>query len=260
VINRTGTPQPRTAWMTWVSQQYNDTASVEITLNRNYNIATRELSVTINSRALGNLTGSYFISYVLTEDSIMYTQNGNGQCPGASVYRLDHIARNMINGASGELLTNSPWNFDQVITRNLNYTVPNQYNPYNCYLNVFIYKDMGGGMNMNVMQQAGRVRVSTVPVGIVKNSEIAESYTLFQNYPNPFNPSTNIRFGIKEDSFVKLTIYNSLGETADIIVNSELSRGTYEVSWNSENHSSGVYYYVINAGNYTAARKMILLK
>ncbi len=260
-VNRTGAPQTRAFWMPTVGSNYNDTASVEIIINKNYDIPSRQLTANIQLRALGNLSGNYYVNYVFAEDSIITVlQNGNGQCPGSSNYRLDHVVRDMINGATGELVTNTAWNYNQVINKTVNYSVSNTYNPYNSYLIVFVYKDNGGSMNVNTIQQAGKVRVSNIPVGIIKNSEVAETYSLQQNYPNPFNPSTNIKFSITEKSYTELSIYNALGERVDNIVSEVLNTGSYEVTWNSGNYPSGVYYYTLKSGSFTKSQKMILIK
>jgi len=89
---------------------------------------------------------------------------------------------------------------------------------------------------------------------------IPNTYSLEQNYPNPFNPSTMIRFSIPEQGLVTLKVYNLLGEEIATLLNSELKNGTYEVDFNAANYSSGIYFYTINANNYIATKKMILMK
>jgi hypothetical protein len=85
-------------------------------------------------------------------------------------------------------------------------------------------------------------------------------YTLEQNYPNPFNPSTTIKYSVAEDGFVKLAIYNMLGEEVATIVNNVQKAGRYEVTFNANKLSSGVYVYRIEATNFTAVKKLMLLK
>ena len=92
-------------------------------------------------------------------------------------------------------------------------------------------------------------------------------YTLFQNYPNPFNPSTKIKYGVKSREYVSLKVYNILGNEVVTLVNEEKPAGTYEVIWNAANLPSGVYFYQLKvspatggAGNYTATKKLLLLK
>lgn len=85
-------------------------------------------------------------------------------------------------------------------------------------------------------------------------------YSLFQNYPNPFNPSTNIRYEIPQNGFVKLIVYNLLGKEIKTLVNENKKAGTYEVTFNASEFSSGVYYYKLTTDNYTETKKMILLR
>lgn len=85
-------------------------------------------------------------------------------------------------------------------------------------------------------------------------------FRLYQNYPNPFNPSTNIKFDIPNNSFVKLAVYNELGKEIAVLVNKEMQAGKYETGWNASGFSSGVYFYKLETGAFTETKKMILLK
>ena len=89
---------------------------------------------------------------------------------------------------------------------------------------------------------------------------VPKVYSLKQNYPNPFNPTTNIRFAIPDAGLVTLKIYNLLGQEVTTLVNEYKNAGTYNVDFNAVNLSSGVYFYQINAGNYSDTKKMILMK
>ena len=92
------------------------------------------------------------------------------------------------------------------------------------------------------------------------------SFSLEQNYPNPFNPSTTISYNLTNQSFVRLNIYNSIGELIDQLVNSRQKSGSYNIVWNAKNNPSGVYFYQLQILDYqnnvtaTAVKKMILLK
>jgi len=105
------------------------------------------------------------------------------------------------------------------------------------------------------------------PVGIEKiNTEIPETFKLYQNYPNPFNPTTKFRFDIPSTGNgkvinVQIKVYDILGKEAAIIVNNELSPGTYEYEWDASNLSSGVYFYTLRAdGGFEATNKLVLSK
>ncbi|MCU0405535.1 MAG: T9SS type A sorting domain-containing protein [Ignavibacteriaceae bacterium] len=90
--------------------------------------------------------------------------------------------------------------------------------------------------------------------------EIPLAYSLEQNYPNPFNPSTKISYSIPADGYVKLAVYNLLGEEVATIVNSFQKADRYEVNFNASGLSSGVYVYKIESANYTSSRKLVLMK
>jgi 5'-nucleotidase / UDP-sugar diphosphatase len=81
-----------------------------------------------------------------------------------------------------------------------------------------------------------------------------------QNYPNPFNPVTNIPYVLPSDSYVKLTIYNLLGQCVGVLVDEYQSAGAYSVLFDGRELPSGVYLYRIEAGGNVAVRKMAILK
>ncbi|MCW8994886.1 MAG: T9SS type A sorting domain-containing protein [Psychromonas sp.] len=96
-------------------------------------------------------------------------------------------------------------------------------------------------------------------------SGIISGYDLYQNFPNPFNPSTTISFELPVREMVELNIYNSLGQEVRSLIDNEFTAGTYQVKWNGLDDSgreapAGVYFYKIQAGNFQATNKMLLLK
>ena len=90
---------------------------------------------------------------------------------------------------------------------------------------------------------------------------VINAYQLYQNYPNPFNPQTTIRFDIKEENFVNLSIYNVLGEKVKELVNDVLPSGSHEVKFDGSELSSGIYIYRLDVKEeYSENKKMSLLK
>ncbi len=92
------------------------------------------------------------------------------------------------------------------------------------------------------------------------NLETPSVYSLNQNYPNPFNPSTNISFALPEAGYVKLAIYNLMGEEIVSLIDGNMDAGQHNVQFNASDFASGTYFYKIDAGNFTSVKKMILNK
>jgi photosystem II stability/assembly factor-like uncharacterized protein len=98
------------------------------------------------------------------------------------------------------------------------------------------------------------------PTNLAESEHSISNFCLQQNYPNPFNPSTTIKYSIPEDGFVKLAVYNMLGEEVATIVSNVQKAGRYEVNFKASGLASGVYVYRIEAANYTASKKLVLMK
>ncbi|MFA3781815.1 family 10 glycosylhydrolase [Melioribacteraceae bacterium 4301-Me] len=94
----------------------------------------------------------------------------------------------------------------------------------------------------------------------VENENIPTEFSLQQNYPNPFNPTTIISYHLPVSSHVTLKVFDLLGREVAVLVNEEKTPGNYEVKFDGSNFASGIYFYRINAGNYSQMKKMILLK
>jgi len=108
----------------------------------------------------------------------------------------------------------------------------------------------------------GSVFRSASPTTSVGNSKINVPlhYILEQNYPNPFNPTTAISFQLPVLSKVSLKIFDVLGREVMTLVNEEEPAGSYEVQWNAEKMTTGIYFCQFKAGSYMQTRKMLLLK
>lgn len=92
------------------------------------------------------------------------------------------------------------------------------------------------------------------------NGVIPDHYTLSQNYPNPFNPTTKIDFSIPVSGLVTLKVYNILGQEVATLMNGEMKAGNYRVDFNTDNLSSGTYFYKLTAGSFTSVKKMLLMR
>ncbi|MBZ0177699.1 MAG: T9SS type A sorting domain-containing protein [Melioribacteraceae bacterium] len=85
-------------------------------------------------------------------------------------------------------------------------------------------------------------------------------FMLLNNFPNPFNPSTTINYQIPRDGFVNISVFNSLGQEVDVLVNKMQTTGKYSVKFNAINLPSGLYFYRMQSGEYSHVRKMLLTK
>ncbi|MCX6136012.1 MAG: T9SS type A sorting domain-containing protein [Ignavibacteriales bacterium] len=97
-------------------------------------------------------------------------------------------------------------------------------------------------------------------VGVQQLSAVPLVFALDQNYPNPFNPTTTINYSIPTASKVALSVFNVLGQEVAKLVNENQTAGKYQVSFDASRFSSGVYLYRVDAGSFTAVKKILLVK
>jgi len=93
-----------------------------------------------------------------------------------------------------------------------------------------------------------------------KNNIIPKDFSLSQNYPNPFNPVTTIRYGLPKKEYVNLTIYNALGQKVLTLVNDTKPAGFHQIQWNASGVGSGIYFYIIQAGDFKEIKKCLIIK
>lgn len=166
-----------------------------------------------------------------------------------------------VNAVNYKVQISTVWNFsiitDSATTSDTLYTVP--FGKLSNYITYF--------WRVNAFNQMGSSPWSstfslTVLVTDIRKSgrEIPSVYNLYENYPNPFNPVTTIRFDLPKKSFVYLTVYDLLGREIVKLVQKELEAGIFNVTFNAGNLPGGVYFYKIEASNFSAVRKMIIVK
>ncbi len=103
-------------------------------------------------------------------------------------------------------------------------------------------------------------RFTTTTSTSAEHEELPMELTLHQNYPNPFNPTTQIRYGLPEQSEVRLTVYNMLGQKVAILVNSQQNAGWHEITFDASHLSSGMYIYRLATNQSVKTNKMLLMK
>jgi hypothetical protein len=101
--------------------------------------------------------------------------------------------------------------------------------------------------------------------GPAKTDPLPTEVSLSQNFPNPFNPSTEISFALPDARFVKLAIFNVLGQEVKNLVSGQMEAGFHKIVWDGTNNNgegapSGSYFYRMDAGDYSQSMKMVMLK
>jgi hypothetical protein len=120
--------------------------------------------------------------------------------------------------------------------------------------------NLNGGSSGDQWNHASNKIINVSNPSDIKDDLLVKNFILNQNFPNPFNPKTTVSYQLAKSSFVTLKVYNSIGKEVADLINKEQSPGYYSIDFNSENFSSGVYYYKLKAGNFSETRKMILNK
>jgi len=115
-----------------------------------------------------------------------------------------------------------------------------------------------------IVGNQGQIYKTTTGGGIFSlsnNKNITNTeFGLSQNYPNPFNPTTAIGYRLLAVSDVELGIYNILGQKVAVLVSEQQAAGLYQVEWDATGFSSGIYFYILKAGEFQGVKKMILLR
>jgi hypothetical protein len=108
------------------------------------------------------------------------------------------------------------------------------------------------------------LEITGTPVGIKDPesslSKIPRIYDLSQNYPNPFNAITEIKYALPKDCWVKIEVYNIIGQKVAVLVDGKQKAGYKTTNWNGTSFSSGIYFYRIQAGKFVRTKKMVMLK
>ena len=124
---------------------------------------------------------------------------------------------------------------------------------------------LGGGLeelraNADTMLAVYRRMGRITAVDHSSSAGLPFSFRLDQNHPNPFNPSTSISFRLPVSGSVTVTVYDVLGREVAVLADRSMASGSHRLEWNASGFESGVYFCRIQAGEYTAVRKMVLMK
>jgi len=129
-----------------------------------------------------------------------------------------------------------------------------------------------GGSARDVFVNGNIVYVASYDAGlyVIRNDVVLDidqetnrlpgSFRLKQNYPNPFNPETTIAYHLPSSEYVKLSIYNTTGQLVETLINEHKNAGSHTVKWTDGSVSSGIYFYIITAGQHRDVRKCTVIR
>ncbi len=214
------------------------------------NGSTINATATVTYNAVITLKNLY-IRWALCESHIAYNWE-------TSMDSLHFVERLMIPDANGTKVWENDYPADvgTEVNNTVNFDIPDGVVKENCELIAFVQND-----DSKEVLVANKVNLGNKPNAISQNGDqIPHTFGLKQNYPNPFNPSTTIQYDLAKTSDVELNIYDISGKKIMTLVHGVQNAGTYRYELNGAHLASGVYFYTLKAGNFSATKKMILLK
>jgi len=224
-------------------------SNLEMRINGEYNGVTREVNLFVTVTATGEVSQPDLrLFVVLTESGLEHEQREHNQ-----------VMRDMIPDAEGESFTISN---GETLHFTRDFTLDNQLEDENCEIVVFVQSYS----SREVLQSAKEGLTTLEPTAVEEETEILPgSFVLAQNYPNPFNASTIISFNLPEPAPVVLEIYNLSGQLLRTIVEGMGQAGNNQIIWDGLDEegkgiSSGIYFYKLNAGEWSQTRRMLLMR
>jgi len=226
--------------------------TIAITLDRSTDAVITDINVSIDT-VLNTLDSTlvFILSHNNVSDTLIYRAGGGGS---------NFIGTNLNDSASVLISGGTP-----PFTGTYRPSRPlSQFN-YVSYNGLWILKikdsNSGKSDRTGVIKSWSITITYNFSIGVNNISKIIPSaFELKQNYPNPFNPVTNIKFSVKETNLVTLKVYDILGKEVSALVNENLNPGEYEAKFDASLLTSGIYFYRLTAGDFTAAKKLILIK
>lgn len=214
-------------------------------------------SLSVDSNHLG-FNGSGFINFDASNSAVEFANMpgfGGGECTLLYRYALgksDRTGSLIVNGATSSLTMHSTTEWTNWITDSIKINLEAGYG------NTIRFAATGN--DFGNLDEITIVPENLTSIEGENNSEALSQFELYQNYPNPFNPATTIIYKLAENSYVKLKVYDMLGREVAKLVDEQKKPGAYSAIFNAENLASGVYFYVLKAGNIVLMKKSILLK
>ncbi len=241
---------------TLVAQRIAVPAGLEIQINGS--LTSDSSTLNVNFSIVNNDTKSYsgFFHAILTEDDIYWKAPNNQEIH-------DFVPRIWWPNATGSEIAISPGNTE---TLNANWIINQNWVVGNLSIVAFVQDDFLQPDSTLEIHQGAKVKVTQLKTGIKDNSgNLIQDFQLYQNSPNPFNSQTTIDYYLTKNSRVSLKIYNLSGQEVKSLVDDIQNHGKYSIIWDGRNNfgestPTGVYFYMLQAGNQIQSHKMILLR
>jgi hypothetical protein len=195
----------------------------------------------------GTIGGGVFVS---TNNGTNWTAVNNG-LSNLIVYSLAASGTNLFAGTEGGVFLSK--------NNGINWVIKNQ--GFTLIPTINSLSISNGYIFSGTLAHSVWLRSYSEITGIQKISELVpSSYFLSQNYPNPFNPITNIRYELLKSGLVNLVVFDVLGREIELLVNEKQNAGTYEITFNASQYSSGIYFYRLTTDNFSDTKKMLMIK
>jgi len=213
----------------------------------------------VEEGVVNDYTNTNFFDYVIVEGSI----DGITWIPLLNGYdsRFDPVWSQAYNSGLAGYDSNTPGNESMYRTHTINLL-----NFFNAGDIIFVrFRLSSDALAVAWGWAIDNIKIQSSPTRTDSDETLPTSFALEQNYPNPFNPSTTINYSLPVESNVELKVYNIQGREITTLVNDIQSAGNKKISWNGTNNfgnqvTSGIYFYVIKAGDFVQSKKMILLR
>ena len=147
---------------------------------------------------------------------------------------------------------------------------PQQNQSLNMEINSSILDEGEYSLDLNIYTNDPENEIISIPMNLVRylnilDNYIPNSYKLHSNYPNPFNPTTKIKYDLPQDNMVTITIHDIMGRNVTTLMKAKQTAGFHSLKWDAKNNigvgvAAGIYIYTIQAGEFRATKKMVLLK
>jgi len=202
-----------------------------------------------------NLQTGWVISNVDTTTIVRRTTNGGANWTQLSTINENIISLKFINQNTGYLLS-----FNKLYrTTNSGYTWKYADIPTSLRIFSMDLADAGTGWLCGDNSLIIKL-VNGSAIFVNSETEAQPDFQLYQNYPNPFNSQTRIKFTITKPSHTSLKIYNVQGREVEVLLNNTLTPNTYTLRFNSQQLSSGIYFYVLKTNTNSVTRKLVIIK